>query len=164
MEIWRDVLEYEGIYQVSSAGRFANCKYERILKPRKHSGGYLNVQLPDKNNKFSNYYMHRLVLESFRGKSRLEVNHINGIKSDNRLSNLEYVSHAENLNHARKNGLLDIRGEKNGLAKLTELDVIEIKKMLKNKKLTHKEIAKKYSVSRSRVTSIKSGTTWKHLN
>lgn len=103
-----------GLYQVSNLGRvksliFRNGKTtffkERILKHGLNRYGYEFVILC-KNNKRKTIIVHRLVAKEFIGdENKLEINHINGIKSDNRLENLEYVSHKENILHAYKNKL-----------------------------------------------------------
>lgn len=98
-EIWKDIPGYEGLYRASNLGkvkslkretnkvwnRFQYCNKplkEKILKP--DGSKYLQVQLC-KNKKITKYFIHRLVLLAFVGKSDLECNHKNGIKTDNRL-------------------------------------------------------------------------------
>lgn len=103
-EIWKDILGYEGLYQVSNLGRVksfprpGNWK-ERILNPIINKG-YLHVGLR-KDGKEKRFRVHRLVVEAFLGKipDGFVVNHINEIKSDNRLENLEIVTQKENVNH-----------------------------------------------------------------
>jgi hypothetical protein len=102
-EIWKDVLGYEGIYQVSNLGRvksFKRCK-EKILKPYKDTAGYLMVDL--NKNKRITLSVHRLIATTFLGISDLQVNHINGIKTDNKLENLEFVCARENSSHRNLN-------------------------------------------------------------
>lgn len=78
----------------------------RVLKPGKTKAGYLKVQLFNNGTQFSRY-IHRLVVETFIGEIPvgLEVNHIFGQKADNRLENLEVVTHAKNTQHAWDTGL-----------------------------------------------------------
>lgn len=108
-EIWKDIPNYEGYYQASNLGNIRNYKTMRILKPYIIKK-YYAVKL-SKFGKTKNYYIHRLILETFIGNSNIkdEVNHINGKHFDNRLINLEWCTGAENLKHAIKNNL---RGSK----------------------------------------------------
>ena len=105
MEIWKDIEGYEGIYKVSNQGRVKSLarkytsKEDRILSPeiRNH---YPMVEL-FKDKKGTCFSVHRLVAIAFLGidKERILVNHINKIKTDNRLENLEWVNQSENDCH-----------------------------------------------------------------
>lgn len=99
-EIWKDVLDYEGLYLVSNFGRVKSLIKGIILKPGFKGRGYLCVNLC-KDGKLKNFLVHRLVVEAFQGKipEGLVVNHLNEIKTDNRLENLEICTHKENLNY-----------------------------------------------------------------
>ena len=108
-EEWRDVADYEGRYQVSSEGRVKSLerkgrKSERILKPGVRSKGYLFVVLcaGGKSRMFS---VHRLVCTAFHDnpENKLDVNHINENKTDNRACNLEWCTRRENVNHGSRN-------------------------------------------------------------
>lgn len=115
-ETWKDIQGYEGLYQVSdlgrirSLGRIANAKNgskqtkkSRILVQEITIHGYCRVRLFDCDGKAKHYAVHRLVLSAFNGASDLPVNHINEIKTDNRLANLEYCTAKENCNHGTRN-------------------------------------------------------------
>ena len=106
-EIWKDISNYEG-YQVSNLGRVKSLeridalghkRKEKLLKPLISSIGYYLVGLC-KNSKVRFYLVHRLVWESFNGQipENMQVNHINEIKSDNRLENLNLMTPKENTN------------------------------------------------------------------
>ena len=100
-EVWKDIPNYEGIYQASNLGRvksFYGLK-EKILKPSINHRGYYQVALC-KNSIRKFYYVHRLVYEAFNGSipEGLQVNHINEVKTDNRLSNLNLMTPKENTN------------------------------------------------------------------
>ena len=110
-EIWRDISGYEGIYQVSSLGRIksmdrVDCdnrhRKERILKPRKNSKGYLMVCLC-KDGKKKMYKVHKLVSNTFLpNPNKLEtINHINEIKTDNRVDNLEWMTNKDNVRYSQ---------------------------------------------------------------
>lgn len=110
-EIWKDIKGYEGLYQVSSEGRVkskarnGNWK-EKILKPVKTKDNYFIVGLC-KNGKSKNKRINRLVAEAFipNPENKPEVNHIDGNKHNNKISNLEWVTTKENIVHAYKIGL-----------------------------------------------------------
>lgn len=113
-EIWRDIKNYEGLYQVSSEGRVKSLERmkwnkgigcymtvpEKILKPRRRRDGYLDTQLW-KNGKARRYLVHRLVSLAFiqfvpQVNTSYEVDHINTERTDNRVSNLCYVTSSQN--------------------------------------------------------------------
>ena len=97
-EIWKDIDGYDGIYQVSNFGRVKNVRYNRLLKLGHNEKGYVRVTLT-KNNKCKTLKVHRLVAIAFISKPSKdeEINHINNIRDDNRVSNLEWCSHRKNM-------------------------------------------------------------------
>ena len=112
-EIWKDIKGYEGRYVISSNGLVksisnAKFKYPRILKERISDRGYNKAVLYN-NGKPKTYFIHRLVASAFifNEHSKPFVNHIDGIKLNNNLNNLEWCTHKENINHAVKIGLFD---------------------------------------------------------
>jgi hypothetical protein len=133
MEIWKDILNYENIYQISNFGRvksierklntgnnFFRIKKENILKQQSNKRGYSTCILT-KNNKIQGVLIHRLVAQAFlpNPKNKPQVNHINGIKSDNNISNLEWNTSSENNKHAHLNKLNNARkGSENSLSKI----------------------------------------------
>lgn len=119
-EIWKDIKGYEGLYQVSNLGRikslyFINNRYkskhhrEKIMKQQINKHGYKTVRL-SLNKKEKSYMVHRLVAEAFilNTKNKLEVNHIDGNKQNNRVDNLELCTRSENQLHAYQKGLQKI--------------------------------------------------------
>lgn len=106
MAEWVDLKEYEGFYKISSEGRVLRVGGKE-LKSFINGSGYLQLCLC-KNGKQKSHRIHRLVAENFMpkpDKDGLEVNHIDGIKTNNKLSNLEWVNRSENLKHAINIGL-----------------------------------------------------------
>ena len=115
-EAWLDVVEYEGLYQVSNLGRMRSLDRLRhtgygyysmvkgkILKLQKKPNGYLYAVLVKPGRNGSHKPVHRLVLKAFSPRSdadELQCNHINGSKMDNRLFNLEWCTVSENSLHA----------------------------------------------------------------
>lgn len=112
MEIWKDIVDYEGIYQVSNTGKIKRIgaytnqtgktwNSERILKPARKSRGYMYVQL-SKNGKTCPKHVHRLVAEAFipNPENKPTVNHKNGNKADNSVENLEWATYTENNIHS----------------------------------------------------------------
>lgn len=106
--------------------------------------------------------VHRIVWESVHGPIPVdrEINHINGIKSDNRIANLELVTRGENIAHAYRHGLRNASGERNARAKLTEQDVREIRA---SRGTARKALAAKYGVSEWTINGIKSGLVWRSV-
>ena len=103
-EIWKDIKDYEGIYQVSNKGRVKSLgndrkRKEKILKPVKNGKGYLRVML-SKKGKIKGWLVHRLVGDAFITNpfNLPQINHINEIKEDNRVENLEYCDARYNTN------------------------------------------------------------------
>lgn len=96
-EIWKDVKGYEGLYQVSNLGRVKRLDKNRIIKGGAYPNGYLFVVLC-KNNNPKGHMVHRLVAQAFIPNldNKPEIDHINTIKSDNRVSNLKWATRKEN--------------------------------------------------------------------
>lgn len=104
-EIWRDVVGYEGRYQVSNLGRIKSLNYlrtgkEKVLKPSVTDTGYYRVQLC-KNGKSVGIALHRLIATTFIANpdNKRCVDHINTIRTDNRVENLHWCTHKENSNN-----------------------------------------------------------------
>ena len=117
-EEWKDIKEYEGKYQISNYGNIKRLAYvdqrktqtysykEMLIKPQINNSGYLRVALW-KDGKNKKHFIHRLVAEHFieNPKKLPEVNHDDGNKQNNHVSNIEWISISENQKHARRNKL-----------------------------------------------------------
>lgn len=101
-EVWKDIKDYEGLYQVSNMGNVKSLKFgkERILKECKNNDGYIQVGL-FKNGKRKIYKVHRLVAETFilNIDNKQFIDHINTDRTDNRVENLRWCTHIENMNN-----------------------------------------------------------------
>lgn len=106
-EIWKDIPDYEDIYQVSNFGRVRNVIKGTIKKQVVSKTGYWVVNLW-KNNISKVYKVHRLIAEAFipNPEGKNEVNHIDLVKTNNMISNLEWTTHKENMQHAKKMGAM----------------------------------------------------------
>ena len=177
-EIFKDIKDYEGLYQISNFGnvkslnRFRKNKsggFSKLLgiklKVVNTTNGYLRYSLY-KNSISKMKSAHRLVAICFipNHENKKEVNHINGIKTDNRVENLEWCTRSENNQHAFDTGLHiphDCKGSKNGKSKLKEYQVLEIISLLKTKNNT--ELSFIYGVTRENISSIRHNKLWKHI-
>ena len=165
MEKWVKIKGFK-YYEVSNLGNVRSIKRKYNPKTKKlktfiNKGGYLFCYPYSKGVKHT-LLVHRVVSIAFipNPKNKPCVNHINGIKHDNRVENLEWCTKSENTQHAYTTGLLkDKKGENNGRAKLTIIQVNEIRN---NVNLKNKELAIKYNIHQSYVSSIKNGNVW-HL-
>ena len=115
-ETWKDIPGYAGLYQVSDLGRVRSLgrecgaknnskqtKRTRILTQEVTIHGYCRVRLYDTEGNTKHYAVHRLVMSAFVGEQEKDVNHINEIKTDNRLVNLEYCTRKYNCNYGTRN-------------------------------------------------------------
>lgn len=166
-EEWRDIKGYEGLYQVSNLGRVKSFKgrKERLFTLYLRKDGYYEVGLrKDKTRKFK--LVHRLVAEAFIPNSddKPQVNHINGLKTDNHLNNLEWCTAKENTNHAIDTGLINQVGENGSNAKINKEVALSIINLLETTTKTQPEIAELCSTTTRVVSPIASGITWKHLS
>ena len=164
-EIWKDVVGFEGIYQVSNLGKVKSLKFgkEKYLSITKSSIGYLNTKL-QLNKKNKSFLVHRLVAETFIKNefNKPCVNHINGIKTDNRIENLEWCTHKENTEHSLKNDLIKT-GCNHKQSKLSLKDIEYIRKNYKekDKKNGGYKLAEMFGVSRNCISNVVKNKTYR---
>lgn len=150
---------------------YKNSKKTKILKPAKSPNGYLKTMLMGDDCKYHNVTVHSMIATTFIGDrpKGYEINHKNGIKTDNSLRNLEYCTRSENCKHSFDMGLQKPkRGMLNGMAKLTDDQVKEIRNFVNNFKGRYygrKELAKKYGISEAHIKDIVNHrrNVWQHI-
>ena len=147
-EVWKEIEGFSG-YFISSKGNVKSLRtgVERYMKLRKNSHGYLSVRLYSNKRKQKHFLIHRLVAMSFllNDYEKPQVNHIDGDKTNNNLSNLEWVTAKENIDHAYSNGLrndnqLKLNGKLNA-KRVSQIDITtsEIIKVWESIKSTEKQ-------------------------
>lgn len=184
-EIWRDIKGYEGYYQVSTLGRvrsldrtikviktspkgkvFVSERFYKgkIMSYKKLEKFYPSVAL-SKHGKNKHFMIHKLVAETFipNIESKKCVNHINNVKYDNRIENLEWCTYSENSLHAVNYSKTWYLGEQQKNSKLTEKDVYMILDLLRQKNYKQKHIASFFGVTPSIISTIKLNTAWKYI-
>lgn len=105
MEKFKDIDGYEGLYQVTSWGRIFCIKKNRFMTPETTDKGYLRVDLYDTHGKRKHCKVHRLVADAFipNPDNKPQINHLDGNKQNNSITNLEWCTNAENFLHAKLN-------------------------------------------------------------
>ena len=166
IEEWRDIRGYEGLYQISNTGLVKSLHSTKtiILVEYKDRDGYSLVGL-HKGGSQTTFRVHRLVATHFipNVNNKPTVNHIDGNKSNNSLTNLNWMTDREQYIHAKSTGLRNDVGESNPSARLNDISVKEIVNLLKNTNYTQVEIASMFGVKRKAISEICRGVNWKHI-
>lgn len=178
-EIWKDIIGFEKVYQISNLGRLRSLnrviilvRYNKayrlnrkgkLMRPSLNTNGYPHVKLLNGDKK-KVYSLHRLVaLHFIDNLNNYEiVNHIDSVKTNNRVDNLEWCTEADNRTHARKIFNDTTYGEECNLSKLTEDQVREIRTNGRME-MTNGQIGKLYNVSHETIRCVLNGKSWKHI-
>lgn len=172
--MWKIVQDNDN-YRINSDGQVLNVRNNKILKPYFGTNGYHYVKIRI-NNKLRHVAVHRLVANAFilNPNNYSDVNHKNGIKTDNRVENLEWVNRSQNCQHAWDIGLNDHNrerfrkmaknncGEQSPASKLTKEDVLKIKEMANNG-IRVEVIKQEFQISTAHVYRLINGERWGHL-
>jgi hypothetical protein len=174
METWKPIPGFSR-YEASSEGRLRSLNYKRtskiqILCPALSADGYLKTMLLDDTGKYRSWMVHKFVMLAFVGlvPNGKEINHKDGVKLNNRAENLEYVTRSENCLHSFRLGLqVRRRGSLNGMAKLTEKQVKDIREYRKTRGRYYgrERLAKKYGISIAQIKAIvtRRRNIWPHV-
>lgn len=178
MEVWKDVVGYEGYYQVSNRGQVKSLPREikrknsriyrtklKLMKIHVSNRGYPAVRLTV-NNKSRVHLVHRLVATTFieNRENKPYVNHIDGNKTNNNLSNLEWTTPTENSHHSWEIGLSKpTKGMRHYSAKLDDEKVVYIRKAFKNKEKSIIELAEIFNITPQSVGAVINRKTWRHI-
>lgn len=154
------------VYQKVNGGKVVGIHRKgKVLKQKTYTGGYKSVYIINGMDVFVDIAVHRLVAIAFipNPENKKCVHHINHIRSDNSLGNLQWVTHSENNKEAYVHGSQSRRGEKNTQSKLIDADVRDIKMNLEFGLLDIDELADKYNVSRQTICDIREERRWSWL-
>jgi len=176
-EEWKDILGYEGYYQVSSFGRILSkdriaatknnvikSTKGKICSLNKKENGYLTVMLCV-NNVRKRFHVHRLVAEAFIPNkfNKPHVNHINHIRDCNKATNLEWVTVKENVGHCI-NANRNAKGDFSTSAKLSSSTILAIRRLYRiNPIFNRTQIARKLHVRDTTIHKIIRNQRWKHI-
>lgn len=163
----KNIKGFKGLYSACEDGRiwaFPKTGYKcgrwkdgRYLRHTIMKNGYNVVTLYRNGGK--KFLVHRLIAETFipNPKKLSDVNHKNFDKSDNRIENLEWTTHAENTHHAARNGRYK------SITKLTEEEVIEIRRLYKKGGIFQRELAVRFNIDQTVISDIILNRVWKHI-
>ena len=163
--IWKEISGFPD-YLVSNKGGIMSIKFgnKRMLKPVLSDKGYYRIEFY-KNKQRRRFLVHRLVCIAFLENplNKATVNHIDGVKTNNNINNLEWATSLENIKHAYMTGLA-ASGEKHHSSKLTEKDVIDIRNAYAKGGVSYGMLARAYKVNHPAISSVIRGETWAHVS
>lgn len=176
-EVWETVIGFDK-YEVSNLGVVRSKAYvsinkrtpnkviqEIILRPSNDGKGYMQVVLYDAQIKPKTFKVHKLVAIHFvhNPENKKTVNHINGVKKDNRAVNLEWATPSENTKHKYAIGLDSNKGIKHPSAKLTEQQVLDIRARFASGETDRSDLGSQYGVSPGHIFQIIKKISWSHI-
>lgn len=169
-ELWKPIEGYEGHYSISNHGRVMSHKEyagvpNRILKIKITKYGYRMVDFTMGTGNRKGFRVNRLVALHFipNPENKRCVNHIDSNRENDHVSNLNWMTHQENSNHAVENQSFP-RGEEHFRTKFGENEVRQIRLKYSTGKYTCIELSKEYGVNESSIGKIANGVTWGHVN
>jgi hypothetical protein len=180
IEVWAPVPRFLGLYEVSTLGRirsldkYINSRWPghnrtvkgRILSTSPNEHGYIRPSLIDHNGVEKRYSLHRIVAEVFipNPDNLPQVNHKDGDKANNKVSNLEWITCQANIIHAFKNNLKKgVDSEACHFSVLTKEDVLKIRELFASGVYTKSQLAKQYNVNYTNIRRIILRHIWKNI-
>lgn len=176
-EIWREIPNTDGYYEVSNLGRvrswrnnrFGRMENPRIMKLGNHNGGrsgYYKITMSFKGKGVKQSLVHRLVAQAFipNPENKPEVNHLDGNGRNNHVSNLEWCTRSENAQHMQDNLKQEkVGSERYWTSKVNELDVLDMRALYNQGWFTLTEIGDAWGLHNSTVYQIVKNKTWRHI-
>lgn len=170
-EVWKEIQDFEGSYKISNFGRVLSLERlvnrglfqqhcpQKMLKPTKGMYGYLYVTLCSTNTPKwgKKHLVHRLVALTFletNNEEKTQVNHIDGNKTNNNVSNLEWTTPKENTAHAISTKLTDQIGHRHSNAKLTQKQAFEVRERYAAGGISQKKLALEFGVCQNTISKI----------
>lgn len=160
--MWKQIQNLD--YEINPEGTVRKISTNYVRKTNKKKDGYIHIGLTkDKKQKY--FLLHRLLAITFipNPDNKLYVNHKDSDRQNNSLSNLEWVTSAENVKHGYESGYASNKGSKNGFSILKEEQVLEIRKRRAEEKLSYQKLAELYNVSYGCIAGIIQRINWKHI-
>lgn len=168
IEIWKDIKEYEGLYQISNLGNiksFKRYKEGKLLNPKFDKDEYKEIGIRDCNGVRTFKRVHRLLAESFisNPNNYKFINHKANNLSNNSIDNIEWCSIEYNNKYRFTNGNALHKGSKSPVATITEDIAVEIYKLGHSGRYTEPKLSKMFNTTRSVVNKIRLNKTWTHV-
>jgi len=160
----KQIAGYENLYEINSDGSVFSLIRNKFKKDWHHRDGYRLIGLT-KNKKRTVVYVHRLVAEAFLPKvdGKDFVNHKDGNKANNDISNLEWVTKSENSKHSFEIGIQSNKGENHPMAQLNEEKVKDIRQKFASGNYKRKELAELFGVKKTTIEKVITRKLWKHI-